>query len=58
MEGNESWERLKIHTFPLVRYMGKGIKGLQKMSEEIQAENEGVAIPAKVKWLSNPRIIR
>jgi len=29
MEGNESWERLKIHTVPLVRYMGKGTKVLQ-----------------------------
>jgi len=57
VEGNESWERLKIHTIPLVRYMGNGTEGLQKMREEIQAENEGVAIPAQVRWLSNPRII-
>jgi len=28
------------------------------MREEIQAENEGVAIPAQVRWISNPRIIR
>jgi len=28
------------------------------MREEIQAENEGVAIPAQVRWLLNPRIIR
>jgi len=58
VEGNESWKRLKIHTVPLVRYMGKGTDGLQKMKEEIQAENEAVAIPAEVRWLSNPRIIR
>jgi hypothetical protein len=58
VERNESWERLKIHTVPLLRYMGKGTKGLQKMSEEIQAENEGVAISAQVRWLLNPRIIR
>ena len=58
VEGNESWERLKIHTVPLVRYMGKGTEGLQKMKEEIQAGNDGVAIPAQVRWLSNPRIIR
>jgi len=57
VEGNESWERLTIHTVPLVRYIGKGTKGLQRR-EEIQAENEGVAIPAQVRWLSNPRIIR
>jgi len=58
VEGNEFWERLKIHTVPLVRYMGKGTEGLQKMREEIQAENEGVAIAAQVRWLMNPRIIR
>jgi len=58
VEGNESWERLKIHTIPLVRYIGKGTKGHQKMREEIQAENEGVTIPARVRWLSNPRTIK
>jgi len=57
VEGNESWERLKIHTVPLMRYMGKGTEGLQKMKEEIQAENKGVTIPAQVRWLSNPRTI-
>ena len=58
VEGNESWERLKIHAVPLIRYMGKGTEGLQKMREEIQAENEGVAIPAQVRWLANPRTIK
>jgi len=38
--------------------MGKTTEGLQKMREVIHAENEGVAIPAPVRWLSNPRIIR
>jgi len=28
------------------------------MREEIQAENRGVAIPAQVRWLLNPRILR
>jgi len=54
MEGNKSWETLKIHTVTLVRYMGKGTEGLLKMREEIPAENEGVANPAPVRWLSNP----
>jgi len=38
--------------------MGKGTEGLKKMWEEIRAEKEGVAIPAQVRWLSNPRILR
>jgi len=54
VEGNESWERLKIHTVPLVRYMGKGTEQLQKISAEVQAENEGVMILAQVRRLSNP----
>jgi len=53
VEGNKSWERLKIHNVPLVRYMGKGTEALQKMWEEIPADNEGVAIPAQVRWLLN-----
>jgi hypothetical protein len=58
VEGNESCERLIIHSILLVRYIGKGTKGLHKMREEIQAENEGVAFPAQVRSLSNPRRIR
>jgi hypothetical protein len=58
VEGNESWERLTNDTVPLVRYMGKGTEGLHKMREEIQAENEGVEIPAQVRSLSNPQIVR
>jgi len=58
VEENESWERLKIHTVPLVRYIGKGTEGLQNMREEFKAENEGIVIPTHVRWLMNPRTIR
>jgi hypothetical protein len=58
MEGKESWERLKIHTVRLVRYKGKGTERLQKMREDIEAENEGVTISVQVRWLSNSRNIR
>jgi hypothetical protein len=58
VEENESWERLKIHAVPLIRYMGKGTEGLQKMREEFEAENEGIVIPTQVRWLANPRTIR
>jgi len=58
VEGNESWERLKIHTDQQVRYMCKGTEGLQKMREETRAENEGVTIPAEVRWLLNPLTIK
>ena len=58
VEENETWERIKIHTVPLVRYMGKGTEGLHKMREEFEAENEGVMIPTQVRWLVNPRTTR
>jgi hypothetical protein len=58
VEENEPRERLKIHTVPLVRYVGKSTEGLQKMHEQFEAEKEGVAIPTQVRWLSNPCTIR
>jgi len=58
VEGNETWERLKIHAVPLVWYRGKGTESLQKMREEIEAENEGITIRTQVRWLVNPRTIR
>jgi len=33
VRANTSWERLKIHAVPLVRYMGKGVECLKKMRE-------------------------
>ena len=58
VEENESWERLKIHAVPLIRYMGKGTEGLRKMREEFEAENEGIVIRTQVRRLANPRTIR
>jgi hypothetical protein len=55
VEENETWERLKIHAVPLVRYMGKSTESLRKMRDEIEAENEVIAIPTQVRWLANPR---
>jgi hypothetical protein len=58
VEDNESWERIKIHAVHLVRYMGKGTEGLQKIPEEFDAEIEGIVIPTQVRWLANPRTNR
>jgi hypothetical protein len=58
VEENEPLERRKIHAVPLVRYMGRGTAGLQKIQEEYFAENEGVTIPSQAQWLANPRDIR
>ena len=48
VEENQSWEMLMIHAVSLVRYMGKGTEGLQKMRDEFEAENKGIAIPTQV----------
>jgi len=57
VENNESWKRLKIQAVPLIQCMGTGIEGRRKMRQEFEAENEGVAIPTRVRWLTNPRAI-
>ena len=58
IQENESWERLKIHAIPHVSYKGKGTEGLQKMRDDIHANNQGITIPVQVRWLANPHIIR
>jgi len=57
VEQNETWEMLKYHAIPLVRYMGKGTEGLQKIREEFKVVNEGRAMPTQVRWQANPRTI-
>jgi len=49
IEENESWEMLKVHAVPLIRYMGIGTEGLQMMEDEIHAENKGVLISIQVQ---------
>jgi len=58
VEECESWERLKAHVIPHVRYMGEGTECQQKMRDEIHAENEKMVIPVQVRWLANPHSIR
>jgi len=53
VEESQSWERLKIHAVALVRYMGKGTEGLQKMQNEIHAGNEGVTVLVQVRWVAS-----
>jgi hypothetical protein len=42
---------LKIHGVPLNRYVGRGTNGLEKLGEEIHAENAEVVIPMAARWL-------
>jgi outer membrane biosynthesis protein TonB len=47
VEENESWEWPTMYTVPLIRYIGKGTEGLQKMQQDFEAENEGIVIPTQ-----------
>jgi len=58
VEENVSREWVVIHALPLVRYMGKGTEGLQKMWDEIHAENEGVTVLVQVWGLASPYSIK
>ena len=55
---NETWHRVKIHGVPLNRYLGKGTHGLEKLREELEAENEGLEIPMQIRWLGRVPVIR
>jgi len=55
---NESCERIKIHTFRLVRYIAKCIESLQMTREGYEAENEGIAIATQVLRLVTLRTIK
>jgi len=46
---NESMGRLNIHAVPLVRYMGKGTDGSQRIEEEHDAEHACLVIPTQVR---------
>jgi hypothetical protein len=58
LEGNQTWKTLMIHAVPLMRYMGKGTDGPQKIREEFEEENAGITILTQVRWLANPCTIR
>ena len=46
---NETWRRVKIHGVSLNRYLERGTHGLEKLREEIMAENEGVEVPMQIR---------
>jgi hypothetical protein len=58
VEDNETCERLKIHPVPPLRYMGKGMEGLQNIRQEFKPDIKGITIPSEVWQLENPHTIR
>jgi len=52
IETNELWERVKMHGVNCDRYLGKKTGGgLEKLRQELQAENEGVVLPLAINWI-------
>jgi len=52
IETNELWERVKMHGVNYDRYLGKKTRGgLEKLRQELQAENEGVVLPLAINWI-------
>jgi len=56
IETNEHWERVRMHGVNFDRYLGKKTGGgLQKLRQELQAENEGVVLPLAINWIGGPK---
>jgi len=56
IETNELWERVKMQGVNFDRYLGKKTGGgLEKLRQELQAENEGVVLPLAINWIGGPK---
>jgi len=59
IETNELWERVKMHGVNFDRYLGKKTGGgLEKLRQELQAENEGVVLPLAINWIGGPKDVK
>jgi hypothetical protein len=59
IETNELWERVKMHGVNFDRYLGKKTgRGLEKLRQELQAENEGVVLPLAISWIGEPKDVQ
>jgi hypothetical protein len=53
---NELWERVKMHDINFDMYLGKKTGGgLEKLRQELQAENKGVVLPLAIGWIGGPQ---
>jgi len=59
IETNELWEKVKMHGVNFDRYMGKKTGGgLEKLRQELQAENEGVVLPLAINCIGRPKDVQ
>jgi hypothetical protein len=48
VEAKETWQRVKMHGISLDQHLAQRSGGLEKLRQEIQAENEAIAIPVVI----------
>jgi hypothetical protein len=59
IEMNKLWERVKMHGVNFDRYLGKKTGGgLEKLRQELQAENKGVVLPLAINWIGGPKDVQ
>jgi len=59
IETNQLWERVKMHGVNFDRYLGKKTRGgLEKLRQELQAENEAVVLPLAISWIGGPKDVQ
>jgi len=59
IETVELWEKVKMHGVNFDRYLGKKTGGgLEKLRQELQAENEGVVLPLAISWIGGPKDVQ
>jgi len=59
IDTNEHWERVKMYGVNFDRYLGKKTGGgLEKLRQELQAENEGVVLPLAINWIGGPKDVQ
>jgi len=59
IETVELWEKVKMHGVNFDRYLGKKTGGgLEKLRQELQAENEGVVLPLAINWIGGPKDVQ
>lgn len=58
LEARTSWWWLKVNAVPVARFLGRGSNGTDSLREELEAENEGLAIPSAVRWLGGAASVK
>lgn len=51
LEARRNWGWVKAYGVPIARYLGRGAHGTETLREELEAENEGLKVPSRTRWL-------